>query len=264
MMNRIEARLAQLKAENKKAMITYITAGLPSLEKTVSIVKAQAEAGVDVVELGVPFSDPIADGPTIQEASYLSILNGTTISGVFDTMQAIRKECEVPIVFMMYFNTINHYGIECFIDKCIETGVDGLIVPDLPYEEQGQVRKYLDKENAPILIQLVSPVSKERIPMLLSDARGFVYCVSQMGVTGKGADFHKDIQEYLDSVKKVSKIPVMMGFGISKAEDVLALRDSLDGAIVGSAFIRLMRGSNFDEKAAQEYVSTFKRELNAN
>lgn len=261
-MNRIEERLAKLKAENKKAMITYITAGLPSLEKTVSIVKAQAEAGVDVVELGVPFSDPIADGPTIQEASYLSIQNGTTITGVFDTMVEIRKSCEVPIVFMMYFNTILHYGIEKFVDKCIETGVDGLIVPDLPYEEQEQVKKFLNKENAPILIQLVSPVSKQRIPMLLENARGFVYCVSQMGVTGKGANFHKDIEEYLNSVKKVSKIPVMMGFGISKAADVLPLKDSLDGAIVGSAFIRLMKENNFDEKVAADYVSTFKAELN--
>lgn len=261
-MNRIEARFEQLKAENKKAMITYITAGLPSLSKTVSLVKAQAAAGVDIIELGVPFSDPIADGPTIQEASYLSILNGTTIRGVFDIMVEIRKDCNVPIVFMMYFNTLHHYGVEQFIDKCIETGVDGLIIPDLPYEEQEQVRKYLVKENAPILIQLVSPVSKERIPMLLDGARGFVYCVSQMGVTGKGANFHKDIKEYLESVKKVSKIPVMMGFGISKAADVLPLKDSLDGAIVGSAFIRLMQENNFDEKVAAKYVSDFKAELN--
>jgi tryptophan synthase alpha chain len=261
-MNRIEARLEQLKKENKKALITYITAGLPDLKKTVSLVLAQEEAGIDIVELGVPFSDPIADGPVIQDASYHSILNGTTLEGVFDTMRELRKSSGVPIVFMMYFNTIFHYGIEKFVDTCIETGVDGLIIPDLPFEEQEQIRKYLDKENAPILIQLVSPVSRERIPMILEGARGFVYCVSQMGVTGKGANFHKNIREYLDSVRKVSKIPVMMGFGISKADDVLPLKDSLDGAIVGSAFIRLMEEHNFDENVAKEYVTTFKRQLN--
>lgn len=261
-MNRIEARLGQLKTENKKALITYITAGLPDLAKTVSLVKAQAEAGIDVIELGIPFSDPIADGPTIQEASYRSILNGTTLCKVFDIMEDIRRECQVPIVFMMYFNTIHHYGVERFVKRCIETGVDGLIIPDLPFEEQEQLAKYLDKENAPILIQLVSPVSKDRIPKILSNARGFVYCVSQMGVTGKGANFHKDIKEYLDNVRSVSRIPVMMGFGISKAADVLPLRDSLDGVIVGSAFIRLMTENQFDEKVVKEYITTFQRELN--
>lgn len=263
MNNRIEERLEKLSKENKKAMITYVTAGLPNLDKTVSIVKTQEKAGIDVIELGIPFSDPIADGPTIQDASFRAIKNGATLSKIFETMVEIRKDCNVPIVFMMYFNTVLHYGLEKFVDKCIETGVDGLIIPDMPFEEQEQLKVFLTKENAPILIQLVAPVSKDRIPMLLENARGFVYCVSQMGVTGKGANFHKDIKEYLESVKKVSKIPVMMGFGISKAADVLPLKEVIDGAIVGSAFIKLLDENNYDEKVIEDYITTFKNELNA-
>lgn len=261
-MNRIEARFSQLQKENKKALITYITAGLPSVKKTIELVKAQDEAGVDVIELGIPFSDPVADGPVIQDASYRSIKNGTNLKQVFTAMEELRKESQVPIVFMMYYNTILHYGVKEFVEKCINVGVDGLIVPDLPLEEQDEIKSCLDGQDALILIQLVSPVSKQRIPMILENARGFVYCVSQMGVTGKGANFHKDIRNYLSEVKAVSKIPVMMGFGIRNAKDVEPLRDVIDGAIVGSAFIRLMEENDFNADVARDYVATFKKELN--
>ncbi len=261
-MNRIEERLQQLKEKNEKALITYMTAGLPDMKGTEELIRTQAAAGVDVIELGVPFSDPTADGPVIQAASFKSIQNGTTLQKIFDSMKNVRRDCEVPVVFMMYFNTLFHYGIEKFVKECINSGVDGLIIPDLPYEEQEQLTKYLDEENAPILIQLVSPVSKNRIPMILENARGFVYCVSQMGVTGKGANFHKDIKEYLEEVKKVSKIPVMMGFGISTAAEVLPLKDCIDGAIVGSAFIKLMEKENYSSTAAAKYIKEFKEEFN--
>ena len=169
-----------------------------------------------------------------------------------------------PVVFMLYYNTVYHYGVENFVNKCIENGVDGLIIPDLPFEEQGEIKDVLAKnEKSPILIQLVSPVSKGRIPMLLENARGFVYCVSQMGVTGKGANFHSQIREYLTEVKKESKIPVMMGFGIRTAADVAPLEDIIDGAIVGSHFIKLLEANNYSEEAATDYVATFKKELNA-
>ena len=141
---------------------------------------------------------------------------------------------------MLYYNTVLHFGIEKFVDQCIAVGVDGLIIPDLPYEEQYEIREFLGKENAPIMIQLVSPVSKDRIPMLVKDARGFIYCVSSMGVTGQGADFYADVNNYLQSVKEVSEIPVMMGFGIRTAKDVEKQKEIIDGAIVGSAFIKKM------------------------
>ena len=203
-MNRIEERLAALKEEGKKAFITYTTAGLPDYDTTKKLMFAQEKAGIDIMEIGVPFSDPIADGPVIQDASYKAIQNGASLEGTFTMMGEVRKAgLNSPVVFMLYYNTVYHYGVENFVNKCIENGVDGLIIPDLPFEEQGQIKDVLAKnENSPILIQLVSPVSKGRIPMLLENARGFVYCVSQMGVTGKGANFHSQIREYLTEVKK--------------------------------------------------------------
>lgn len=264
-MNRIEERLAALKEEGKKAFITYTTAGLPDYDTTKKIMFAQERAGVDIMEIGVPFSDPIADGPVIQNASYNAILGGASLEGIFDMMGEVRESgLNTPVVFMLYYNTVYHYGLENFVDKCIENGIDGLIIPDLPFEEQGELKEVLvGKEASPILIQLVSPVSKDRIPMLLDGARGFVYCVSQMGVTGKGANFHSQIREYLTEVKKESKIPVMMGFGIRTASDVAPLEDIIDGAIVGSHFIKLLEKSNFSEDAVIEYITTFKKELNA-
>ncbi len=264
-MNRIEDRLNKLKSDNKKAFITYITAGLPNIEKTKELIKAQEAAGIDVIELGVPFSDPIADGPVIQQASYEAICGGVNINTIFDAVEELRSEgVKVPIVFMLYYNTINHYGLKEFTDRCISAGVDGLLIPDLPYEEQGDMKHVLDgKENAPILMQLVSPVSEERIDMIAKDAKGFIYCVSSMGVTGQAAAFHKKVREYLEHVKRVAKVPVMMGFGIRTADDVAPLKDTIDGAIVGSYFINLLRENNFDANVAAEYVSTFKKELNS-
>ncbi|WP_297424458.1 tryptophan synthase subunit alpha [Clostridium sp.] len=262
-MNRIEKRLNELKKENKKAFITYITAGLPNMKRTGEIIKIQAEAGSDIVEIGIPFSDPIADGTIIQEASFKSIQNGTNLKGVFELIKEVRKDCEVPIVFMLYYNTILYYGVENFINECIECGVDGIIIPDLPHEETFEIKEVIDKkENSPYLIPLVSPVSKERIPMLVSGAKGFVYCVSSMGVTGQDADFHKEIKNYLKTVKSTSKIPVMMGFGIRSAKDVHNYIDIIDGCIVGTHFMNIMEKSNYDTDTIKEYITTFKAELN--
>ena len=180
-MNRIEAKMKALQEKGEKAFITYITAGLPDLEGTKKLLKAQEKAGLDVVELGIPFSDPVADGPVIQDASYKAICNGINLKKVFVTVEELRKEgSELPIVFMMYYNTILHYGVEAFVKKCNEVGVDGLIIPDLPLEEQEEIAKYLNQDETTILIQLVSPVSGDRIPKILDGAKGFVYCVSSM------------------------------------------------------------------------------------
>lgn len=260
--NRIEEKLAQLKSKQEKAFITYLTAGLPDMEKTKAIVKAQETAGTDIVEIGVPFSDPIADGPVIQQASYESILGGTNIHKCFSAVEELRAEgCGLPIIFMLYYNTVCHYGVEKFVEKCRAVGVDGLIIPDLPLEEQDELRALLDGQDETILIQLVSPVSKQRVPEILKDARGFVYCVSSMGVTGQSGSFHREIINYLADVKAQSPIPVMMGFGITKAADIAPMKDSIDGAIVGSHFINLMRENGFAPEAAAEYCSTFKREM---
>lgn len=261
-MNRIEARMNDLSKKKEKAFITYITAGLPSMEKTEEIIKAQVGI-TDVIELGIPFSDPIADGPVIQQASYEAIQKGASLAKTFDLMKKIRNEgIEQPILFMMYYNTIYYYGLDEFAKTCSRCGVDGLIVPDLPFEEQADLRDALAKYDDTILIQLVSPVSKNRVPEILEDARGFVYCVSAMGVTGQSGSFHREIESYLKEVKAQSKIPVMMGFGISKARDVEPVANTIDGAIVGSYFINLLRENNFDANVAKEYVNEFKRDLN--
>ena len=263
MANRIEERMKLLQEKGEKAFITYITAGLPSLDKTKEIVKAQEAAGIDVIEIGVPFSDPIADGPVIQQASYDAICAGATLKKIFVSVEELRQEgSNVPIVFMMYYNTILHYGVEAFARKCQEIGIDGLIVPDLPLEEQAELAAALEGDDTTILIQLVSPVSKGRIPKILENARGFVYCVSSMGVTGQAADFHREVISYLEDVKSKSDIPVMMGFGIRTAADIEPMKDIIDGAIVGSYFINLMRENDFSAEVAADYVKTFKSELN--
>ena len=233
------------------------------MDHCAKLIRAQEEAGLDILELGIPFSDPAADGPVIQDASYRSILKGTNLRKCFELVDGVRKDgCELPIVFMMYYNTVLHYGLEAFAEKCAKVGVDGLIIPDLPLEEQEELQTQLQKEDGTILIQLVSPVSKDRVPKILKNARGFVYCVSSMGVTGQEATFHRQILEYLTAVKKEAKIPVMMGFGIRTAEDVRPMKEIIDGAIVGSHFITLMRKHDFDPQAAADYCSTFKKELN--
>lgn len=264
MNNRIEETLKALQERKEKAFITYMTAGLPDMEGCKNLIKAQEEAGTDILELGIPFSDPVADGPVIQAASYKSIKQGTNLSNSFELVERVRKEgCKIPIVFMMYFNTILYFGIENFVKACVKAGVDGLIVPDLPFEEQKQLQDELDKnQQSPILIQLVSPVSKDRIPMLLENARGFVYCVSSMGVTGQAASFHKNVLNYLKAVKAASKIPVMMGFGIRTPKDVLPMKEVIDGCIVGSHFINLLEEHQYSVEAAKEYCSSFKKELN--
>lgn len=261
-MNRIEKKLQSLQEKKEKAFITYITAGLPDMEHCAKLIRAQEEAGLDILELGIPFSDPAADGPVIQDASYRSILKGTNLRKCFELVDGVRKGgCELPIVFMMYYNTVLHYGLEAFAEKCAKVGVDGLIIPDLPLEEQQPLKDALAKQNATILIQLVAPVSGKRIPEILKDAKGFVYCVSSMGVTGQGASFHKEVISYLKSVKEQAQIPIMMGFGIRTAADVAPMKDIIDGAIVGSHFINLMEENQYDLDVAKAYIQTFKTEL---
>lgn len=216
------------------------------------------------MELGIPFSDPVADGPVIQDASYRSILKGTTLRKVLAMVKELRAEgCEQPLIFMMYYNTVMSYGVQNFADACVEIGIDGLIIPDLPMEEQGELKEALAGREETVIIPLVSPVSGDRIPKLVGDAKGFVYCVSSMGVTGNGGQFHAHVAEYLKQVKAVSPIPVMMGFGIRTAADVLPVKDVIDGAIVGSHFIQLMEESGYDTEKAKEYIRTFKTELNS-
>ena len=259
-MNRIEAKMKALQEKGEKAFITYITAGLPDLEGTKKLLKAQEAAGLDVVELGIPFSDPVADGPVIQDASYKAICNGINLKKVFVTVEELRKEgSELPIVFMMYYNTILHYGAEAFVKKCNEVGVDGLIIPDLPHEEQEEIAKYLKQDETTILIQLVSPVSGDRIPKILDGAKGFVYCVSSLGVTGTRTNITTDIGAMVKLVKAAKDIPCAVGFGISTPEQAKKMAAQSDGAIVGSAIVKLCAQYGRDcVPYVKEYVKSMK------
>ncbi len=262
MENRIEKTLSKLSESGEKAFITYITAGLPDDERCAQLIHTLEEAGLDILELGVPFSDPVADGPVIQDASYRSIQKGTTLRSSFELVRRVRGEgAELPILFMLYYNTIVHYGVESFVESCAECGVDGIIVPDLPMEEQDALKESLGGRDETILIELVAPVSAGRIPEILKGARGFVYCVSAMGVTGQSGEYHREILNYLGDVKRQSSIPVMMGFGITSPEDVAPMKDLIDGAIVGSYFINLMESTGYDLESARKFVEDFKSGL---
>ena len=244
-----------------KAFIPFVTCGDPSLDVIEKIVYAMEEAGADLIELGLPFSDPTAEGPVIQRANLRALSGGVTTDKVFDMVAKIRKNTSIPMVFMTYANVVFSYGVERFCRKAAEVGMDGMILPDVPFEEKEEFALVAEKYGLD-LISLIAPTSHERISMIAKEAEGFVYCVSSMGVTGQEAQFHKEVKNYLKSVKEQSKIPVMMGFGIRTAKDVEPMKEYIDGAIVGSHFIRLLEESNFDPDAVKTYCNTFKKELN--
>jgi len=224
--------------ENGKAFIPFITCGDPSLEITEQLVYAAAEAGADLVELGIPFSDPTAEGPVIQAANIRALSGGVTTDRVFELVRKIRKNTQIPLVFMTYANVVFSYGTERFVKTAAEAGMDGLILPDVPYEEKeefdGVCRKYgLD------LISLIAPTSKERITMIAKEAQGFVYCVSSLGVTGVRKEISTDVAEMVRLVKETKDIPCAVGFGISTPEQAKEMAAVSDGVIVGSAIVKL-------------------------
>ena len=203
----------------------------------------------------------MAEGIVIQEADIRALASGTTTDKIFDMVKRIREKTDVPLAFMTYINPIFVYGSEKFIRTAAETGIDALIVPDMPYEEKGELLPLCHQYDLE-LISLIAPTSKERIRAIAKEAEGFVYCVSSMGVTGQAAAFHREVISYLTQVKEVSKIPVMMGFGIREAQDVAPMKDIIDGAIVGSHFITLLEENNFSTIAAANYCNKFKQDLN--
>jgi tryptophan synthase alpha chain len=247
-MNRIDERFEKLRKENKKALITFLTVGDPNMEVSERAIYAMQEEGADLIELGVPFSDPSADGPTIQRADERALANGTDIFKVFDLVEKIRDKVEVPMVFLLYYNVIIQYGPEEFFARCKSAGIDGLIIPDLPYEESGEIKEYTEKYGV-YQINLVSPTSRERIKNIAADAKGFLYCVSSLGVTGEKSSFNTDFDEFVGIIKKHANVPACVGFGISNGEQVRALSQYFDGAIVGSAVVKaIATGESADER----------------
>ena len=223
---------------NGKAFIPFITCGDPSLDVTERIVYAMADAGADLIELGIPFSDPTAEGPVIQAANIRALSGGVTTDRIFDMVERIRRNTDIPMVFMTYANVVFSYGAERFVKKAAETGMDGIILPDVPFEEKEEFdsvcRQYgLD------FISLIAPTSHERISMIAKEASGFVYCVSSLGVTGMRSDITTDIGAMVKLVNAANDIPCAVGFGISTPEQAKDMAGKSDGAIVGSAIVRL-------------------------
>lgn len=247
-MNRIDERFNQLKKENKKALITFLTVGDPDIDTSEKAVMTMQEEGVDLIELGVPFSDPAADGPTIQRADERALENGTDIFKVFEFVERIRDKVNVPLVFLLYYNVIIQYGIDEFFARCAQTGVDGLIIPDLPYEESGEVKEYTEKYGV-YQINLVSPTSKGRVKDIAENSKGFLYCISSLGVTGEKSSFSTDFEKFVGIIRKYSDIPACVGFGVSNGKQVRELARYFDGAIVGSAIVKaIAAGSSTEER----------------
>lgn len=252
-MNRIQEVLTKNKEAGKKSFIGYLTAGDPDLKKMPGLLKAMVSGGCDVIELGVPFSDPLADGPVIQAAGQRSIDNGTNIYKIFEVLEACRDDITVPLAFLVYFNTLTVYGVEKFVRKCEEVGIDGLIVPDLPYEESEELTQFMDQDKV-AMIPFATPTSRDRMAFTLKEGSGFVYTVSSMGVTGRSSQFHADLDNYLKDVNKHATIPVAIGFGISSKEDVQRMSGLGDAVIVGSAIVTKIHETGGDEVALQGFI----------
>ena len=223
---------------NGKAFIPFLTCGDPSLEVTEQLIYAMEEAGADLIELGIPFSDPTAEGPVIQAANVRALSGGVTTDKIFDMVKRLRQNTKIPMVFMTYANVVFSYGTERFIQKAASLGMDGLILPDVPFEEKEEFDSVCKKYGLD-LISLIAPTSHERIAQIAKEAEGFVYCVSSLGVTGMRSAITTDIGAMVQLVKAAKDIPCAVGFGISTPEQAAAMAAKSDGAIVGSAIVKL-------------------------
>ena len=260
-MSRIESRFEELKRLNKKALITFVTAGDPDRDTTMALVREMEGCGADIIELGIPYSDPIAEGPIIQAANERALKHSIKIRDILEMTARLRMETQVPIVYLLYFNCILQYGPEKFFRDCSEAGVDGLIIPDLPFEERWELEDLTGRYPLDI-ITLVAPTSKDRIRQIARDAKGFLYCVSSLGVTGERKEFGTDFEEFFSFINENVTIPKAIGFGISTPEQVSRLKGYSDGLIVGSAIVRLV-GESSNRREAVEKVGKFIRELRA-
>ncbi len=244
--------------ENKKAFIAFITAGDPDAESTVKFILEMAKAGADLIEVGIPFSDPTAEGVVIQEANIRSLKNGMTTDGVFDIVEKVRETCDIPLCFMTYANPVFHYGYDKFFAKCEELGVDGIIVPDMPFEEKAEMEGPANAHNVSV-ISMVSPTSESRIKNIAENADGFIYVVSSMGVTGVRSEIKTDIDSIVKNIKEVTDVPCAIGFGISTPEQAATMAGKSDGAIVGSAIVRIVAEHGKDSAPfLRDYVKSMK------
>ena len=247
--------------EKGKAFIAFITCGDPDLETTAAVVRAAAENGADLIELGIPFSDPTAEGPVIQGANLRALQGGVTTDKIFDLVRELREDVSIPMVFMTYANVVYSYGAERFSRTCREIGIDGLILPDVPFEEKEEFLPLCHQYGVD-LVSLIAPTSENRIAEITAEAEGFLYLVSSLGVTGTRSEITTDLASIVSVVRRHSKVPCAVGFGISTPEQARKMADVSDGAIVGSAIIKILE--KYGRDAAPEvgkYVRSMKDAL---
>ncbi len=259
-MNRIDKTFSELKASGDKALICFLTGGDPDFAATENLVCKAFESGADIIEIGVPFSDPLADGPTIQAASFRALEADASVRGIFDCVRSIRKRCDQPIVLMTYYNPVQKYGVANFATDAAGAGADGVIMVDLPVEEASDWKTAADSAGLATIFLLAPTSTKERIALTAKMASGFIYCVSRTGVTGAQASVPTDLKSLVDTIKSASDLPVVIGFGISKPEHVRQVTEFADGAVVGSALVKIVADSA-DSAAAIEKASKFVRTL---
>ena len=246
---------------NGKAFIAFITAGDPNLAKTEEFILEMERAGADLIEIGIPFSDPIAEGVVIQEADLRALQSGTTTDAIFDMVKNLRQRTDMPLVFMGYLNPVFHYGYERFFARCEEVGISGIIIPDLPYEEKGECAQIAAAHGVDV-ISMIAPTSEARIQTIAGDAGGFLYVVSSMGVTGVRSEIKTDLASILAAIREVTQIPAAVGFGINTPAQAAEIAKIADGVIVGSAIVRL--AAQYGEEAGPyiyEYVKGMKDAL---
>lgn len=226
-------------AFREKAFIGFLTGGDPSIAKTKEFILEMVHGGADLVEIGVPFSDPIAEGPVIQEANIRALDAGTNTERLFELVASVREETDVPLVFLTYLNPVFHYGYEAFFSRCKECGLDGIIIPDMPFEEKGEVVKIAASHGVDV-ISLIAPTSDNRIRMIAKEAMGFIYVVSSMGVTGVRSEIKTDLAGILETIKGETEVPCAVGFGINTPEQAKEITGYADGVIVGSAIVKII------------------------
>lgn len=247
--------------ENGKAFIAFITCGDPDLATTAEAVKEVVRNGADLIELGIPFSDPTAEGPVIQGANIRALKGGVTTDKIFDFVRELRKEVTVPMVFMTYANVVFSYGSEKFIAICKEIGMDGLILPDVPFEEKEEFQSICDRYDIDF-ISLIAPTSENRIAMIAKEAKGFLYIVSSLGVTGTRTEIKTDLSSIMEVVRRNTDVPCAIGFGISTPEQAKKMAGLSDGAIVGSAIIKILEKYGTEvPKYVGEYVKSMKNAI---
>lgn len=244
--------------KNTKAFIPFLTGGDPTIDKTEEYIYKMVEAGADIIEIGIPFSDPIAEGPVIQEANIRALKNGATPERIFEMVERVRTKTQVPIVFLTYLNPVFNYGYDKFFARCKKAGVDGIIIPDMPFEEKGELAEEA-KKNGVDIISLIAPTSANRIQMIAKEAQGYVYVVSSLGVTGMRSEIKTDLKSIIDLVKQATDVPAAVGFGINTPEQAAEISKISDGVIVGSAIVKIIE--KYGENAAGEvykYVKEMK------